>query len=334
MKDLFATVQAKFSLLVASAIQTSWLGGVLSTKAPDTSPPSVADASATPPGQGDQTPDRKIAVAPPKPLENKGLLIPGGSEPPPEEPIDALWPEGEPPFEVRLPILEEAAERVRTARTMSIEEFHLLGENSRQAGFAITSDMGLESVAKIQSLLAENLASGADREAFLEEVDQAFEGGMPISEAHLEMVFRNTTNTAWSDGAEASLAHELVVDEFPYRQYFATTDERVRKEHFALESIGLNGTGIYRADDPVWQLFRPPWSWNCRCSWAPLNVTMAARAGVREAKQWQADAMEHKRLTGDAMQRALSITAPNEPEHVPMPEFQPDPQWIRSLHVG
>ena len=89
-----------------------------------------------------------------------------------------------------------------------------------------------------------------------------FREGLDLSEARIEQVFRNNVNGAFSDGQEKALNHILVADAFPYRRYSATLDQRVRPEHAILETSGLNGTAIYRKDDPVWQLFRPPWEWN------------------------------------------------------------------------
>jgi hypothetical protein len=53
-----------------------------------------------------------------------------------------------------------------------------------------------------------------------------------------------------------------------------------------MESLGLDGTAVYRRDDPVWDLFYPPWGWNCRCVVIPLSVEDAAARGVKEAMEW------------------------------------------------
>jgi uncharacterized protein with gpF-like domain len=41
--------------------------------------------------------------------------------------------------------------------------------------------------------------------------------------------------------------------------YYATHDARVRDDHLAMETLGLDGTNIYRADDPIWREYLPPW---------------------------------------------------------------------------
>jgi hypothetical protein len=74
---------------------------------------------------------------------------------------------------------------------------------------------------------------------------------------------------------------------FPYQAYEPIHDGRVRDEHAELEKLGLNGTNVYRRDDPMWNYFTPPWGYNCRCGVNLLTVDAAARAGVAEAKLWQ-----------------------------------------------
>ncbi|MDF3129268.1 phage minor head protein [Kiritimatiellaeota bacterium B1221] len=48
-------------------------------------------------------------------------------------------------------------------------------------------------------------------------------------------------------------------DVFPYWQYVAFGDNRVRPTHEALDGL------ILSADDPFWHDHYPPWEWGCRC---------------------------------------------------------------------
>jgi hypothetical protein len=88
----------------------------------------------------------------------------------------------------------------------------------------------------------------------------------------------------------------------------------VRPNHIALEKLGIGGTNVYRADDPVFQLFRPPWDYNDRCSSTPMTVRQAAEAGREEARSW----LE----TGEE---------PAVKAFVPMPPFQPPPGFQRAV---
>jgi uncharacterized protein with gpF-like domain len=112
--------------------------------------------------------------------------------------------------------------------------------------------------------------------------------------------------------------------------YYATTDSRVRKNHLALEKLGLDGTNIYRADDPTWQRFRPPWDFQCRCSWVPITVEQAARRGVTEAKEWLARAAAMAMELGGSASQYYERTAPASPAWVNPPNFNPSPEFSRT----
>jgi hypothetical protein len=127
-------------------------------------------------------------------------------------------------------------------------------------------------------------------------------------------VYRTNIQAAFSDGQKEVLENPFIRSAFPYASYNAIDDDRVRENHLALEKHGIQGSNIYRLNDPVLQTFLPPWDFNCRCSWVPLTVQQAAEQGIEEAKVWTATGIE-----------------PSPPAHVPMPPFQPDPAWQRSV---
>lgn len=255
-------------------------------------------------------------------------LVPGAlPEPPANVPPGErlLFPEGESPI-VRFPVLEEAARRLSAADVLSPQEFYKLGSDARRNAFTIAGDLSYESLQKIQQALAANVMRGASFAEFASAVDGLFEQGMPLSRAHLEQVFRNNVNGAWSDGHDRALRHPLVHDSLPYRAYTATHDQRVRDEHLLLEHSGLSGTNVYLASDPVWQMFRPPWAWSCRCSFFPMSIQQAAEAGVEHAKRWLAEAE-----AAEMEPEHFAIA----PEYVPWPslngeQVMPPAEWKRS----
>ena len=76
--------------------------------------------------------------------------------------------------------------------------------------------------------------------------------------------------------------------------------------------FGLNGTSVYRRDDPMWDLFTPPWGYQCRCGVNLLTVEAAARKGVVEARRWE--------RTGEP---------PVNPEHrLDAIPFRPEPGFV------
>lgn len=130
-----------------------------------------------------------------------------------------------------------------------------------------------------------------------------------LSPAHAETVYRMAVNGAYADGNDAVMSNHR--DVFPYVAYHAIHDDRARPNHIALESLGLNGTNIYRVDDPVIQTFRPPWDYNCRCGRTFLTISDAAASGVKEAQEWRD-----------------SGVPPKKPARVKWPKFRPPPGFV------
>lgn len=271
----------------------------------------------------------EVAVSIP-PLAYVPPAASGGDVPPGEPPMPApsFFPDPE-PGALRFPVLDEAVRILDDARIFTSDDYREVAEQARAGAFAITSTMGEEAVADVRDILARNLEKGPDMEAFVEEVTARLEEGGPLSERHIETIFRTNVSSAFSNGSHKALAAPMVADAFPYRAYFATTDQRVREEHMALETAGLNGTNVYRADDPTWLKFRPPWDFNCRCAWSPASVEQASRLGVQEAIDWLARAKQAAEDRGGTWPEWLAATAPERGEWVQSPGFEPPAEFRR-----
>lgn len=255
-------------------------------------------------------------------------VAPPITPPPPADLVGLLFPEGPPPG-VRLPALADAIDTIRKSPLAAGADFRQTAELVRQGAFAVTGDLTEQAVDDLRQTLARTLERGGTVDDFTAEVRSRFEDGGPLSKNHLETVFRTQTAAAQSNGQDAAIKQPMVADAFPYRAYYATTDRRVREQHIAMEKGGLNGTNIYRADDPTWNKFRPPWDFNCRCAWSPVSVEQAARRGVTEARDWwqRAQAMA-KELGGDAYEM-LPRTVPFQVAHVTPPPFAPPAEFER-----
>lgn len=211
----------------------------------------------------------------------------GGFAPPNEPPTVASgmgFPDDDLPG-IQLPGINRAVERLESRRIVRPDEFRTLSASAKQQAFTISSDLSDDSIGEIRDLLTETIREGYDRETFERMAEERIDK-LPISRSHLEQVYRNTVNESLSQGMEHVLDQPLVANAFPYRLYVPIRDARARHEHLALETLGLNGTGVYWKDDPTWLRFRPPWDYNCRCGWVAISIKAAARLGVREAQEW------------------------------------------------
>lgn len=213
-----------------------------------------------------------------------------------------------------FPGLERAIQSLIDRNLLNPEDFYSLSATAKQQAFTISGGLTDSTIEKIRQLVVEDVEGPANRQAFVKAAREAFQA-LPISDSHLEHVYRNAANEAYAQGQEHVLENPLVADGFPYRAYFAIHDlPRVRVDHLALEKLGLNGTNVYHKDDPTWRRFRPPWDWQCRCGFAPLSIRDAAKLGVIEAQQW--------------------LESGIEPVHVWVtpPDFSPSPSWDRLEH--
>lgn len=263
------------------------------------------------------------------PAQPPVAAVPPGVPPAPPPLIGSFFPDDPEPL-VNFPVVDDAVAVLRNANVFTSTDYREVAEAARNGAFSITADLQVQQVEEIRDLLAKHLAEGPSLRGFIDEVEERLGAGGPMSEAHIEQVFRTNVHTAYSNGADRSLKHPMVSDAFPYRAYSATIDQRVRHTHIALEHLGLNSTNVYRADDPTWIKFRPPWEWQCRCAWYPVSVEMAARKGVQEAKDWW------DRMTAMASERGgrpteyQTITAPTVREWVQPPSFEPPAEFKRN----
>jgi SPP1 gp7 family putative phage head morphogenesis protein len=210
---------------------------------------------------------------------------------------------------VRLPAIEAAVQHLQGLQLIDEAGFRRLERDARRGAFTVARIASEDAMAKVRDAVMEDVRDGGTLRQFRQRVEDAL-GGSMLAERHLETVYRTNTAKAMTAGLMEALAHPLVADEFPYLAYHATHDARTRENHLRMETLGLDGTNIYRRDDPVWRTFLPPWDFNCRCMVTPMTVEDAAAAGVSEARAWLADGVP-----------------PPIPCHVEAPPFGPSSSW-------
>lgn len=208
----------------------------------------------------------------------------GGGGKPPRFKFPLTFDDGSEPI-IRFPMLEKAADLLAEKRIVSPAEFARLTASERARAFTAAGDMSRDALETVRNALAENIDEGTSLRGFRELMKERLEGSF-IGPAHLETVYRTNVQAAFHDGHDHLAANPIVSEVFPYQAYIPIHDGRVRDEHLELETLGLDGTNVYRRDDPFWDLFTPPWDFNCRCGINLLTTKQAARKGVREAQRW------------------------------------------------
>ena len=202
---------------------------------------------------------------------------------PPADPFAVMYPDDE-PF-VSFPLIEKAAQSLSEKRIVTREQFDLLAADVKEQAFTVARVDSEATIEKIRDALADNVREGPSLKAFRTAIEETLETS-PIGSGHLETVYRTNVQAAFHRGHDDLASNPIVEEIFPYQEYLAIHDARARHQHRELETLGLSGTNVYRRDDPFWNYFTPPWSFNCRCGINLLTIEAAARKGVAEAREW------------------------------------------------
>lgn len=208
-----------------------------------------------------------------------------GGRVPPGDPPSLILPDYWDSGGVRFPQLEKAADSLRQRGLLTRPEFDRAAEAIRARSFTVAYQDSTDTIGHIRDVLAENIDAGASLGGFRKAIREAFESS-PMGPAHLETVYRTNIQSAFRDGRETLASNPIVEEVFPYQEHVPILDSRVEEPDRALASLGIDGTGIYRREDPFWDRWTAPLHYNCRCGTNLLTKAAAARKGVKEAQEW------------------------------------------------
>jgi DNA-directed RNA polymerase subunit RPC12/RpoP len=207
---------------------------------------------------------------------------------------------------VIYPVIDKAKDTIRALLAVPHSELMRLSVEARRDVFSVPGIENIETILKVKRIVAYCFEKGEDFEDFARKFQMAFENTLALSDNDLEKVYRGTVNRALISGMLKTLEHPIITGGFPYLSFNPIHDDRTPETHLALEHFGLNGTNIFRRDDPFWRKFMPPLTDLCRCSVIALTIRSAAEKGVKEAQDWL--------KTGQP---------PKRPEWVKSPQFDP-----------
>ena len=208
-----------------------------------------------------------------------------------------------------FPKHDEAVQDLLRRNVVTRDTFDQLADDAKQRAFTVAGDHSTATIDKFRQALIEDIDEGTSLRGFRNKLAQVVDTSA-YSPSHIENVYRTNVQAAFSRGQSEIHKHPIVSDVFPYAKYTAVRDSRTRPTHAAMMHLGLDGTSYYWADDPLWEMYTPPWHFQCRCNKRFVTRHEAARNGVTSAREWVS--------TGSRppMQSRLWYMPPRDPKFV------------------
>jgi hypothetical protein len=184
-----------------------------------------------------------------------------------------------------LPLIRAAVDDLKSRKLLRKEAYDQESDQAKANAFTVAGQKTEEAVGKVRDALVEAVDKGQALPEFTETVKAALLTS-PIGPGQMENVFRTNIASAYSRGMDQVLDHPVVAEQFPYEETLPIRDSRLTDLCWMISRSGLDGTAIFRRDDPTWKKFKPPRHWRCRCGRRALTVEQAAAKGVKEAQAW------------------------------------------------
>ncbi len=197
-------------------------------------------------------------------------------------------------------IFRAAAAFLKEKKILPDEAYKLLDERSRSTAFTVSGYTGLVILQEFLDSLEEALEKGETKEQFREKMNRFLEehGYEGLDPWRSDTIFRTNLQTAFHAGHYRSMTDRTTLKLRPYWRYRTAGDGQVRDSHAAMEGR------VYRADDPIWDIWYPPNGFRCRCAVVSLSGRQMEKMGLQvETKPPQEvdyDTGEIRMVTPDA----------------------------------
>lgn len=173
-------------------------------------------------------------------------------------------------------VFKEAVAFLKGKRTLTSEEYKMLSDESRAKAFTVSGYTSLEVLQEFLDCLTKAAEEGTTKEQFLEDMNRFLEehGYEGINPWKCDNIFRTNMQTALNAGHYKSMTDETTMKLRPYWRYRTAGDGHVRESHAVMEGR------VYRADDPIWDVWYPPNGFRCRCMVVSLSKKQVERMGL------------------------------------------------------
>lgn len=173
-------------------------------------------------------------------------------------------------------VFKAAVEFLKKKKSVSKEEFLKMDEASRAKAFMVSGYTKAEVLDSFLQALTEAVELGSTKEEFQKKMDTFLEenGYEGVNPFKADVIFRTNLQTAYNAGHYKSMTDDTVMKLRPFWQYHTAADGNVREEHAQMHGK------VYRADDPIWDVWYPPNGFRCRCSVVSLSERQVKERGL------------------------------------------------------
>lgn len=173
-------------------------------------------------------------------------------------------------------VFKDAVAFLKGKKALTSEEYRLLDDESRAKAFTVSGYTSLEVLQEFLDCLTKAAEEGTTKEQFQKDMSSFLEehGYEGINPWKSDNIFRTNMQTALNAGHYKSITDETTMKMRPYWRYRTAGDGHVRESHAVMEGR------VYRADDPIWDVWYPPNGFRCRCMVVSLSKKQVERMGL------------------------------------------------------
>lgn len=173
-------------------------------------------------------------------------------------------------------VFEEAVNYFKDKIPLKPSEFYKLSEEYKALAFTVSGYTSAQVIKKFYDELLNAIENGTTMRAFKNNMNEFLQtkGYEGITNFQADNIFRTNMQTAYQVGHYKQMTSPDVMKFRPYWQYDAVNDKHTRPSHLAMDGR------VFRADDPIWDVWYPPNGFRCRCGVKTLSERQVKERGL------------------------------------------------------
>lgn len=174
-------------------------------------------------------------------------------------------------------VFEEAVEFFGDKIPMNAATFYEVAEEYKLFAFTVSGYTKAQIIEKFHRELLKAIEDGLTVSQFKESINSFLDekGYKGVSNFQADVIFRTNIQTAYNVGHYKQMTNPEVIRRRPYWQYDAVNDKNTRPSHLAMDGK------VFRADDPIWDIWYPPNGFRCRCGVNTLSERQVKERGLK-----------------------------------------------------